>query len=102
MLDVMFLPQPRKDFLRRFSFSALHGFQTFLNALNRFQTVHQVQQFLIRGSILNNDFSFAVDREHFWTASFFEPFNVLLGMALEIGQRVNLCKPITLIRSANL
>ena len=76
--------------MRRFPFPALHGFPTLLNALDRFQTVNQFQQFLIRGSILDNHFSLAVDREHFRTAGFLEPFNVLLRMALEIGQRVNI------------
>src|SRR5262245_17706675 len=90
MLDMMFLPHPRKDLFRRFSFPALHGFQTLLNALDGFCTVNEFQQSLICSSILDHHFRLAIDREHFWTAGFLEPFDVLLGMTLEIGQRVNI------------
>ena len=86
MLDIMFLPQPRKDFLRRCPFAALHGLQTPLDTFDSFCTVNQLQEFLIRGSILHNDFSFAVNRKHFRTARFLEPLDMFFCVALKIGE----------------
>ena len=45
MLDMMFLPQSRKDLLCRCPFPALHGLHTPLDTFDSFRTVDQFQYF---------------------------------------------------------
>src|SRR6266851_3054389 len=73
----------------RAAFAAVHLIQTPPDRFDSFDTFHEIQHLLIRCSILDHEFRFAVDGQHERAPCSFQLPDELGCLAFEVGERVN-------------
>ena len=89
---MVFVAEVLQDLCGRSPLTPAHGFQSLLDACNRFGIVQQFKQFLVRRRILYDQCGAAIDRQDFWPSGLFQAFHVFLGMSLKLGERVSVFK----------
>src|SRR5579875_319502 len=88
----MTFPKPPLSLLERDSLAALELFDALADRRHGLSTFQSVEQRLIAGGILDDDFSPTINREDHRSFVFLEPANVILEVALKLGYRTNFAK----------
>ena len=82
----MLLTEPFFELGQRSHVASVHIGQAAIDAFEGLEFIDLVEELLVGGGVLHDEFRFSVDREHQRMAGLTHPGKKLTGMALEIAE----------------